>query len=203
MSNDRGQDDDGKRVHESPTPADPADAGLFRAAVSDVRPLRRSVVRPSRPKPPPAARFTRADRSDVLAESLLPITDPALLETGDELVFRRHHVPETVVRRLRRGQYSVDDEIDLHGLTAAEARAVLRDFVATSSARGLRCVRIVHGKGKGSGPRGPVLKNVVNLWLRKSERVLAFGSARPIDGGSGAVYVLLGMPSAARRSPTR
>jgi len=203
MSNDRGDDNDGRRAREDPKPADPAEAGLFRAAVRDVQPLRRSVVRPSRPKPPAAARFTRADHSQILAESLLPVTDPALLETGDELAFRRHHVPETVVRRLRRGQYAVDDEIDLHGLTAAEARGVLRDFIATASARGLRCVRVVHGKGKGSGPRGPVLKNVVNLWLRKSERVLAFGSARPVDGGSGAVYVLLGTLSPARRTPIR
>ncbi|HSN72217.1 MAG TPA: Smr/MutS family protein [Steroidobacteraceae bacterium] len=191
MCNDRGHDG------RDPSDTDRSDAlhpeiDLFREAVRDVRPLAPRLARPVHPKPPALARFTRADHADVLAESLQPVTDPALLETGDELAFRRHHVPESVVRRLRRGQFAVDAEIDLHGLTAVEARAALRDFIADSSARRFRCVRIVHGKGKRSGPRGPVLKNVVNLWLRKSDRVLAFGSARPVDGGSGAVYVLLG-----------
>jgi DNA-nicking Smr family endonuclease len=195
MSKDRWQDRADVDRCEPPEDDGQADAELFRAAVRDVRRLARPVSDLARPKPPAAARFTRADHSQVLAESLLPVTDPALLETGDELAFRRHHVPESVVRRLRRGQFAVDAEIDLHGLTAVEARAALRDFIASASARHLRCVRIVHGKGKRSGPRGPVLKNVVNLWLRKSDRVLAFGSARPIDGGSGAVYVLLIPPT--------
>jgi DNA-nicking Smr family endonuclease len=195
MSKERRQDrDDVDRCGPAADEAG-AEVELFRAAVRDVRPLASPVPDLVRPKPPAAARFTRADHSQVLAESLLPVTDPAMLDTGDELAFRRHHVPESVVRRLRRGQFAVDAEIDLHGLTAVEARAVLRDFIVGASARHLRCVRIVHGKGKRSGPRGPVLKNVVNLWLRKSDRVLAFGSARPVDGGSGAVYVLLTPPA--------
>lgn len=126
-----------------------------------------------------------------MRESLLPPADEAQLSTGDELNFRRPHVPEAVLLKLRRGQYAVDAEIDLHGLSGAQAKAVLRDFIADAVEHGMSCVRIVHGKGKGSGPRGPVLKNLVNSWLQRLGVVLAFGSARSIEGGSGAVHVLL------------
>ena len=165
--------------------------GLFREAVRDVRRLRTDTVVPTKPKPLARARFRRADEQDVLKESLLPVADPATLETGDELSFRRSGVPETILRKLRRGEYVVEAETDLHGLTAVESRSVLREFVGNAVARNLTCVRIIHGKGKRSGPRGPVLKNVVNAWLRQSNAVTAFGSARSVDGGSGAVYVLL------------
>jgi len=169
----------------------PDEAELFREAVRDVhqRPANRAA--PKKPKPAPRAQFTRADEQQVLRESLLPVADPASLETGDELSFRRDDIAPRVLRKLRSGQYTVADEIDLHGLTASEARAALRTFVANALLQGKTCVRIVHGKGRGSGPRGPVLKNVVNVWLRQYDAVRAFGSARPMDGGTGAVYVLL------------
>ena len=92
---------------------------------------------------------------------------------------------------MRKLGITVDGEIDLHGMTGAEAREALRVFIAEATARRMTCVRVIHGKGRRSGPRGPVLKNVVNLWLQRSDDVLAFGSARTVDGGSGAVYVLL------------
>lgn len=164
---------------------------LFREAVRDVRRLAKRAERPARPKPAAEARFKRADEREVLKESLGPVADPAALETGDELSFRRHGIPETILRRLRRGEYVVEAEIDLHGLIAIETRAVLREFIANAVQRNLTCVRIIHGKGRRSGPRGPVLKNVVNAWLRQCDPVAAFGSARGVDGGSGAVYVLL------------
>lgn len=158
----------------------------------DVRPLKRPRARVlDAPKPPPQARFTRADQVEVLRESLLPPTDEAMLDTGDELHFRRPHVPEAVLVKLRRGHFTVDAEIDLHGLTGAEAKAALREFVSEGVARRMNCVRVIHGKGRRSGPRGPVLKNVVNHWLQRADDILAFGSARGVDGGSGAVYVLL------------
>lgn len=164
----------------------------FRDAMRDVRPLKRPRPRVHEaPKPPPQARFTRADQAEVLRESLLPPTDEAMLDTGDELNFRRPHVPESVLVKLRRGHFTVDAEIDLHGLTGAEARAALREFTAEAVARRMNCVRVIHGKGRRSGPRGPVLKNVVNQWLQRTDDILAFGSARGVDGGSGAVYVLL------------
>ncbi|MET0224822.1 MAG: Smr/MutS family protein, partial [Dokdonella sp.] len=168
------------------------DAQSFREAMRDVRRLRHAETKaPTAPKPPPRARFTRADQKEVLKESLQPPADDTILETGDELNFRRPHIPETVLLKLRRGQYAVDAEIDLHGMTGAEAKAALREFVTEAVNRRMSCVRIIHGKGRRSGPRGPVLKNVVNQWLQRIDNIQAFGSARQVDGGSGAVYVLL------------
>lgn len=169
----------------------PEELELFREAVRDVRRQPPDRPAPNKPKPKARAHFTRADQQEVLRESLLPVSDPASLETGDELSFRRDDIAPRVLRKLRSGEYTVAAEIDLHGLTAAEARTALRAFVSDSLVAGKACIRIVHGKGRGSGPRGPVLKNAVNVWLRQCEAVRAFGSARPIDGGSGAVYVLL------------
>jgi len=169
---------------------DDKDAAAFRDAMRGVKPIREPVVVPAAPKPPPRARFKRADERDVLRESLETAPDETLT-TGEELSFRRPHVPESVLLKLRRGQYVVDAEIDLHGMTGVQAKAALREFLADAIDRHLSCVRVVHGKGNRSGPRGPVLKNVVNHWLQRSDRVLAFGSARAVDGGSGAAYVLL------------
>ncbi|HEU4602088.1 MAG TPA: Smr/MutS family protein [Steroidobacteraceae bacterium] len=171
--------------------SEPDEKDLFREHMRGVKRLRKGASAPQAPKPRPEAKFTRADHREVLKESLLPPEDFATLSTGDELAFRRHHVPEQTLVRLRRGHFAVDAEIDLHGMTAAEAKAALRDFLTEAVQRHLTCIRIVHGKGRGSGPRGPVLKNVVNQWLQRIDVVLAFGSARPIDGGSGAIYVLL------------
>ena len=112
--------------------------------------------------------------------------------TGDEaLSFQRAGVRIQVMRRLRRGLYPTEDELDLHGLSQTAARDRLADFIAGSRDGGYRCVRIIHGKGYRSGARGPVLKAAVNLWLRRHMDVMAFVSARAIDGGAGAVYVLL------------
>jgi DNA-nicking Smr family endonuclease len=113
------------------------------------------------------------------------------LVTGDELSYRRPHISEQVLIKLRRGHFAVDAETDLHGLNAAQAKDLLREFIADALTHHFSCVRVIHGKGRGSGPRGPVLKHLVNHWLQRSDAVLAFGSARAVDGGSGAVYVLL------------
>jgi len=179
-------------MQDGDSPADGGDAAaLFRDATRGVKRLRVKAGPPPAPRPRPKAAFTRADRQAVLRESLEPVADPALLETGDEVSFKRNGVPDTTLRKLRRGHYAVDGEIDLHGLTGPQARAVLREFLGKQIHRGASCVRIVHGKGLGSGPRGPVLKNLVNRDLRRIAAVVAFGSARHVDGGSGAVYVLL------------
>jgi DNA-nicking Smr family endonuclease len=168
------------------------DARAFREAMRDVRRLRNAPTRAiDAPKPPARARFTRADQLEVLKESLLPPADEAELATGDELSFRRPHISEAVLLKLRRGHFVVDAEIDLHGMTGAEAKAALREFILEAINRRMSCVRIIHGKGRRSGPRGPVLKNVVNQWLQRIDCIQAFGSARQVDGGSGAVYVLL------------
>jgi len=167
------------------------DIQLFRETVRDVRIKPVTPVNSNKRKPAATARFTRADQKEVLRESLLPVSDPATLETGDELSFRRHEIAPHVLRKLRSGGFSVAAELDLHGLNAVEARHALREFIAAALTREYNCVRVVHGKGRRSGPRGPVLKNVVNLWLRHCDAVLAFGSARDYDGGHGAAYVLL------------
>ena len=110
---------------------------------------------------------------------------------GDPLSFRRPGVRDQEMRKLRRGLYPVEDELDLHGLNQAAARDSLSDFLEINRDAGRRCVRIVHGKGYRSGARGPILKIAVNAWLRRHSDVMAFTSARAIDGGTGAVYVLL------------
>jgi DNA-nicking Smr family endonuclease len=164
---------------------------LFRAAVRDVRPLRQSRPAPHRPRVPARAALRRADEARVLVESLDLDAADLEVETGEELTYRRNGVPESAMRRLRRGLYARRDELDLHGMTRAEARLALLGFLAEASHRGLQCVRIVHGKGRGSGDRGPVLKAAVNRWLRRHDAVAAFCSARRPDGGTGALYVLL------------
>jgi DNA-nicking Smr family endonuclease len=173
-----------------PPPDD--DVHAFRRAVADVRPLTsRSRVPKPGARPRPHARFARAEREEVLRESLVAPLDPAALETGDHLAFKRPAVREEVLRKLKRGQFAVEAEIDLHGLGRHAAHEALREFLNDCVRRGLRCVRVIHGKGLRSGPGGPVLKHVVDHWLRRIENVVAFASARPVDGGPGAVYVLL------------
>jgi DNA-nicking Smr family endonuclease len=171
---------------------DEDDTNLFREAVRDVKPLAQeaSVVEPGR-RPPARARFTHADRFAVLQESLQSdVADPELA-SGEELVFAREGVQSSVLRKLRRGQYHVQAEIDLHGLTVPEAKEALRAFLAEALEHHIRCVRVIHGKGLRSGHRGPVLKGVVSNVLRRVGPVLAYVSARHVDGGTGAVYVLL------------
>jgi DNA-nicking Smr family endonuclease len=176
------------------------DLRAFREAMNGVRPLPPRDVVASTPRPPAEARFARADERAVLRESLLPPADPTVLDTGEELSFRRPGIRDEVLRRLRRGQFAVAAEIDLHGLGRHAAHEALREFINESSARGHGCVRVIHGKGRGSGARGPVLKHVVNHWLRRMDDVVAFASARPVDGGTGAAYVLLAMGAPRRGS---
>lgn len=162
---------------------------LFREAVKDVRPLRADRREPGGRRPAPVPRQREQDDAQVLRDMLSDAVDPAELETGEELLFARPGLQHGVLRKLRRGQFSIEAELDLHGLTAAEAREALAGFL---NARPGRCVRIIHGKGNSSAGRLPVLKGKVNHWLRQRQEVLAFCSARPVDGGTGALYVLLG-----------
>lgn len=158
-------------------------------AVRPLKPGRRVILRKA--GPPPRARFSRADERAVLRESVAGSADGPGLESGEELSYRRPHVPPRVIKELRRGRYAVQDELDLHGMTANGARAALRAFMTDVLLHGHRCVRIIHGKGLRSGPGGPVLKAKLNHWLPQWSEVLAFVTAPARDGGSGAVYVLL------------
>ena len=169
------------------------EADVFREAMRDVKPIdTRPRVPQQKRKPPAKARFTAADRAMVLVESLASPDAGEIFDTGDEISFRRDGVQDSVMRKLRSGAYRVEDVCDLHGLRADEAKAALREFLAHALANRLRCVRVIHGKGKNSGPRGPVIKTAVNMILRKTGPVLAFTSARRVDGGTGAINVLLG-----------
>ena len=170
------------------------DAEAFRAAVRDVTPLASAPVVAGLVRPKPRVRLRKAAATAAAADldASMPLASSADAVTGDTaLSFQRAGVLLQVMRRLRRGLYPLDDEVDLHGLTQTAARSELADFIARSRDRGCRCVRVIHGKGYRSGARGPVLKTAVNLWLRRHLDVIAFVSARAIDGGSGAVYVLL------------
>lgn len=165
---------------------------LFRRALADAKPLRTTrraaeVIR----KPTPRARFSRADEAAVLRESLEAHIDDTESHSGESLRFHRPSVGKRTMRKLARGNFSVQDEIDLHGMTVAEAKPRLAEFIERCAREGRLCVRIVHGKGLGSGDRGPVLKQKVNRWLRQWDTVLAFVSTRQVHGGTGALYVLL------------
>ena len=166
---------------------------MFRAAMRGVRRLSAPVRAPAVRRPPaPRARFTRAERAAaVLGESLEAPPAELDIQPGDSLQYRGPGVPETVLRRLRRGDYRIEAEIDLHGMTVAVARAQLREFLLAALSHRRQCLRIVHGKGLRSGARGPVLRNATVGLLRRSGRVLAYTSAALRDGGTGATLVLL------------
>lgn len=168
------------------------DIKLFRDLMRDAKPLAAEKRAPEkRRRPPPKARFTRADEEQALLESLDGDIDTMQHDNADSLRYQRPSVGRTTMRKLARGRFAVQAEIDLHGMTVAEARPRLKDFIEYSILQGHRCVRVIHGKGLGSGDRGPVLKMAVNRWLRRWDQVLAFVSARQVHGGTGAIYVLL------------
>jgi DNA-nicking Smr family endonuclease len=172
----------------------------FRQAVADAVPLPdrgRVVTRPTPPPPRPQQR--EADERVVLEQSISDEIDiDLLLDTDEALSWRRTGIGADVVRRLRRGEWSVRGQIDLHGLRVDEARAALVEFLAQALRSEWRCLRVIHGKGLGSPSREPVLKGKVLRWLAQREEVLAFCQARPNDGGSGALIVLLRGPRAVR-----
>lgn len=170
---------------------DEDDRALFRESVKGVRRLAHGRAAPYRRRPRPIPRQRLEDDARVVEEMLAADYDAAEVETGDELCFARQGVQHALMRKLRRGQYAIGAELDLHGMTVAEARPALNAFLAACQAAGKRCVRVIHGKGLSSPDRKPVLKSRLNGWLQRSDDVLAFCSARPQDGGTGAVYVLL------------
>lgn len=175
----------------SDDPNDPDSHDLFRRTMTGVRLARPSSRVPLRPSPPaPEPRQRRADDLEVMKE-LLAEPDPEWLESGDTLSYKAEGVQDGVLRRLRRGDFHIDGELDLHGWNRFKARELVAEFLAWCQDRDYRCVRIIHGKGNGSPNSGPVLKTYLDGWLRKRQAVLAFCSARPVDGGTGAVYVLL------------
>jgi DNA-nicking Smr family endonuclease len=169
------------------------DREAFAKATRGVRRLKpRNEARLDPPRPKPQARQSRAAQKDVLEQSL---KGPDSFDAAEEASFRRDSIPLRSFKRLRRGEFAIEAEIDLHGMRLGEAKAELHDFVRECIDRRLSCVRVIHGKGTRSGPAGPILKPSVHTWLSLWDQVLAFVSAQPRHGGNGAVYVLLRRPS--------
>lgn len=169
----------------------PEDSQLFRDSVGEVKPVRYDRVQPLRRTPSPRPRFRERDEAEVLRDLLSDQYEPEELETGEELVFVRTGLQQRTLKKLRRGQFVVGAELDLHGMTVPVARDAVAAFLHECKRRRLQCVRIVHGKGRGSRHRAPVLKGKIGHWLQQRDEVLAYCSARRCDGGTGAVYVLL------------
>jgi DNA-nicking Smr family endonuclease len=176
------------------------EAGDFLGAMDElgVAPLAPTarVEHPPRRLPPHAHSRARDDAA-VMVESVSDDVD-RLLDTDDALSYRRPGVGPDVLRKLRRGEWVIQAEIDLHGLRVDEARTALGSFLREAIKRGLRCARVVHGKGLGSKDRTPVLKNKVRGWLMQRDEVIAFCQARPAEGGAGALVVLLRPAAAAK-----
>lgn len=170
-----------------------AERSLFARAAGVVVPLRHHGRVTHLPEPPPpVAAQRRLDDQRVLRESLSDEFDvTTLLDVDDAMSFRRPGIGLEVTRKLRAGHWSIQREIDLHGLRVDEAREALAGFIRTAHRDGLRCVRVVHGKGLGSPGKTPVLKGKVHSWLVQKSHVLAFVQARADEGGAGAVVVLL------------
>lgn len=174
-----------------------AERTLFARAAGEVKPLREHHARHQRvhlapEQPPPVPVQQRRDEQRVLQEAISDEFDATtLLDIDEALSFRRPGVGIDVTRKLRRGGWSIQGEIDLHGLRRDEAREALAAFLREAGKRGWRCVRVVHGKGLGSPGKTPVLKGKVQSWLMQKDEVLAFVQARADEGGAGAVVVLL------------
>lgn len=172
---------------------DKHDADLFRNSVGAVAPLpSTNKLHAPAPRPLPIAHQFLADERAALEESLSDNFDvETLLHTDDSLSFARNGIGPDTLRKLRRGHWVIQSQLDLHGLRSDEAREALAEFLRNADKRGQRCVRVIHGKGLGSVNKEPVLKNKVRNWLAQKEEVLAFCQAKAADGGSGALVVLL------------
>lgn len=169
----------------------PDDHAYFRELMSDVKPLRSSGRTQSHsPKPRPVPLQRERDERQVMEELLDYPENPAEIESGEELIFLRPGMQKRFLTRLRRGHYSIGDHLDLHQMNTETARNAILAFLDEAQYRGIGCVRIVHGKGLRS-KKGPVLKQLTARLLSRHPRVAAYASCRPVDGGTGAVLVLL------------
>lgn len=157
-----------------------------------VKPLKQNKIAPYRKPADPTPRQRLLDDQRVMEELLEESDESASFESGDELKFLRSGFSTRLLRKLRRGDYAIQDELDLHGLIAGEAKQETHSFINECAKDNVRTIRIVHGKGRNSAGRKPVLKNMLIGWLSKNQHVIAVVSTPENDGGTGAVYVLLG-----------
>jgi DNA-nicking Smr family endonuclease len=168
----------------------PRDSDLFRLAIGKVQAVKSDKVlltEANKPKPYPKSQIVNVE------EGLSNADEVEVEKVGleDSLSFTAPGLQYNVLKKLRKGQFGLDAEIDLHGLNSNEAKRQLLHFLHDSVESGCRCVHIVHGKGYRSADKHPVLKNNLNIWLRQHKDVQAFCSASPKNGGTGAVFVLL------------
>ena len=170
-----------------------AEREVFTRSVGPVKALQTSQrVLLQTPPPAPQAMQKQRDEQAVLRESLSDEFDvTTLLDVDDQMSYRAKGIGTDVTRKLRRGDWSIQGQIDLHGLRSDEAREALSQFMREAVRQGWRCLRVVHGKGLGSPGREPVLKAKVQRWLVQKSEVLAFVQAKPAEGGAGAMLVLL------------
>ena len=170
-----------------------AEQDLFTRAIGATQPLRRKAAVHLAPEPPaPIPVQQQLDEQRVLRESLSDEFDVStLLDADDAMSFRRPGINTDVTRKLRAGEWTIQRQIDLHGMRSDEAREALGQFIREAGKLGVRCVRVVHGKGLGSPGRQPVLKAKVQRWLIQKSETLAFVQAKPAEGGAGALVVLL------------
>lgn len=170
-----------------------SDKDLFIRAAGAVKPLpdKRRVQHLPKPKMPLTMQYQK-DEKTVLQEAISDKFDVGtLLDTDEHLSFRRPGIGIDITRKLRRGDWSIQRQLDLHGLRRDDAREALSIFIREAHQLGIRCVRVVHGKGLGSPGKAPILKSRVHSWLVQKNEVLAFVQAKPADGGGGALLVLL------------
>ena len=174
-----------------------AERNLFAHSVGKVQPIaHKDRVHHAPQRPAPTRMQQELDDQAALLESMSDEFDVStLLDVDDQLSFRRPGIGTDVTRKLRKGEWSLQGQLDLHGMRSDEAREAVGQFVRDAKRMGWRCVRVVHGKGLGSPGKEPVLKSKVQRWLVQKQEVLAFVQAKPADGGAGALVVLLG-PSA-------
>lgn len=184
-----------------PAPRPPAappietEALLFQREMAGVEPLRRPLPYPHPPAPvSPWPRQRSADEGRVMHDAMTDFWPWDEIESGEELLYLRAGQKLDTLKKLRRGHWVVQAQLDLHGLDTDAARAAVGAFVHDCVRGDKRCVRIIHGKGLGSKNREPVLKNKLRNWLAQRDEVLAFCQAPHVDGGGGAALVLLRAP---------
>ena len=167
------------------------DIDLFRRSVGIVRPVSSDTTARFRKPPPPRPRARPDYEAEPAGQGFSDGFEPGTVGADEAMMFARPGLQQRQLQRLRRGQLAIGAELDMHGMTAAAAHNAVSSFISRCRDRNIRCIRLIHGKGYGSGGDAPVLKNRLNSWLRQHHDVLAFCSTPVRDGGTGAVYVLL------------
>ena len=167
------------------------DSSLFRDAVGEVKPVNNNRRIPDTPKVKPQGNYQAIDEREVMEQLLDDFSADDVLETGDHLAWTAPGLQRSELRKLKSGKHAIKAELDLHGLTREQAKAEVAQFLVNVRERDIRCVRIIHGRGRKNAEKAPVLKRAIDGWLRNHKQVIAYCSARDNDGGTGAVYVLL------------